>query len=80
MDRKNEIVEFLLQEFYADREDATLTPEDNLLEGGMIDSVGMMKLIQYLEETYTIKVDPIDMTFQNFINVNAMVELINNKK
>ena len=75
-----DIVEFLLKEFYADREGAQLSPEDNLLEGGMIDSVGMMKLIQYLEEKYSIKVDPIDMTFQNFINVNAILELINSKK
>lgn len=79
MDKQEKIIEFLLQEFYSDREGASLTAEDNLLEGGMIDSVGMMKLIQFLEETFSIKIDPIDMTFQNFIDVNAMDSLISNK-
>ena len=56
--------------------DVELTMDDSLLEAGVIDSVGMVDLIAYLEQTYGIRVDEDDMTPENFDTVNAIVAFV----
>ena len=45
----------------------------NLLEDEIVDSVAMMDLIVWFEETFNLQIDPDDLTPENFGSVNAMV-------
>ena len=47
--------------------------EANLLENEIVDSVSMMDLIVWFEETFNLQIDPDDLTPENFGTVNAMV-------
>ena len=49
---------------------------DNLLETGLIDSMGLMRLIAFLEDTYNIKIPPIDIVLSNFRDVLAIEKYI----
>ncbi|MEM8611205.1 MAG: acyl carrier protein [Cyanobacteria bacterium P01_H01_bin.105] len=40
--------------------------DDDLLVGESIDSLGMMRLVAFVEETFTIKVPLEDITIQHF--------------
>lgn len=53
---------------------------DDLLGSGILDSIGMMKLITFLEDSFTIKVDPEDMVIENFMTVENVVDFIKTKK
>ena len=46
--------------------------KDDLLLTGLIDSLGVMRLINYLEQQYTIKIPPEDVTIENFTNIDVI--------
>ncbi|MEO0868544.1 MAG: acyl carrier protein [Cyanobacteria bacterium J06642_11] len=47
-------------------------PEDDLLMGEIIDSLGMMRLVAFIEETFKLKVPLGDITIQNFRSVETI--------
>ncbi|MFS4481482.1 acyl carrier protein [Hyunsoonleella sp. 2307UL5-6] len=57
-----------------------LETTDDLLGSGILDSIGMMKLITFIEESFDIKVDPEDMVIENFMTVENVVDFIKTKK
>jgi acyl carrier protein len=76
---KQKIVSFLYDESLKD-EFEDLDHDDSLLELGIIDSVKMIELIEYIEKTFDITVDEDDMLPENFDSLNAIEEYINSKK
>ncbi|MEM9484039.1 MAG: acyl carrier protein [Cyanobacteria bacterium P01_F01_bin.116] len=53
--------------------------DDDLLVSEIIDSLGMMRLVAFIEETFAIKVPLEDITIQNFRTVEAMDEYLTGK-
>jgi len=51
---------------------------EDLLGSGIIDSIGMVKLISYLEKEFQIKVPPEEMTVENFMTVHHISEFVAN--
>jgi len=78
MDMHKEIINFLyddsLKEIFDD-----LKYDDSLLELGIIDSVKMLELINFIEEKFGIKVDEEDLYPENFDSINAIVSYIRTK-
>ena len=56
-----------------------LTKEDNLLESGLVDSIGIMKLIGFIEEQFGMVIPPEDMIIENFISVQAIQTYLQSK-
>ncbi|MEM6445466.1 MAG: acyl carrier protein [Cyanobacteria bacterium P01_D01_bin.123] len=50
--------------------------EDDLLGGGIIDSVAMMWLVTFIEETFHIDVPLEDVTIQNFRTIQTIAEYV----
>lgn len=46
--------------------------EENLLSDGMIDSLGMLRLVGFIEETYGWQVPPEDFTIENFRTIEVL--------
>ena len=46
--------------------------KDDLLLTGLVDSLGVMRLVSYLEQQYSIKIPPEDVTIENFMNIDAI--------
>ncbi len=53
-----------------------LDTDFDLLSTDMIDSIGVMQLIAFVEEEYGLKVPPQDVTFENFVSVDAMARYL----
>ena len=53
-------------------------PELNMLETGALDSVAMMELIVWLEDTFAIAIDTDDLTPDNFATISAMASYVEN--
>lgn len=49
--------------------DEPLDADENLLADGMIDSLGMMRLVAFIEAEQGVKVPPQDFTIENFRTV-----------
>jgi len=57
-----------------------LTNNVSLLELGIIDSTGVLELVQFLEEKYGIQVEDADLTPANLDSLENLVGYLNNKK
>ena len=69
---ENSIINFIQKELLNGHNPIELTTEDDLLGSGLLDSIGIMQLIQFIENANGIKIPPEDMTIENFISVEAM--------
>ncbi len=49
---------------------------EDLLGSGIIDSIGLIKLISFLEQEYQISIPPEDMTVENFMTPQSITEYI----
>lgn len=57
----------------------TLGPDDNLLLSGLVDSMGVMRLVAHMEKEYAIEIQPGEVTLKNFKTVNAMARFVEHK-
>jgi acyl carrier protein len=56
-----------------------LNNEDSLLEKGVIDSVGMLELVSFIETEYSIKIDEDELMPENFDSLKAIQDFITRK-
>jgi acyl carrier protein len=74
MNTQESIKRFLTTELL--RDNKNLSVDDNLLIGGLVDSLGVMLLISYIEEHFSIHVPPEDVTIEHFRSIRAIAEYI----
>ena len=75
MNTKNAIESFLLNELLSGSR-TSLDPEESLINTGLIDSLGMLRLITYLEESQGVKVGDGDVVPENFDTLNKIVAFV----
>ena len=50
--------------------------DDNLLSDGMVDSMGMLRLVSYIEELMQLTIPHEDLVIENFRTIKAIVEYL----
>jgi len=58
------------------RDKKPITLDEALLDRGVLDSMGMLNLISFLEEKAGVRVPDDDVLLENFASVNAIVETV----
>lgn len=76
---KDQIIDFIRREISSDPSEEIGVNED-LFGGGIVDSIGMIKLIAYLQEQFHVLVTAEEMTVENFMTVQNMIEYLSAKK
>lgn len=61
------------------REDFPYGDEMSLLEEGIIDSMGVLELMMFVQSTFSIVVDPLEVTRDNFDSVSKLEAYIRGK-
>jgi acyl carrier protein len=74
-----EVEGFIVREIALGRGIDTLAHDRDLLEGQVIDSLGIVELIAFLEGQYRIKVGDDDLDPENFRSVDSIVAFIAKK-
>ena len=54
--------------------------DDSLLEEGIIDSLGLLDVVTFIETEFGISVDDADVTLDNFGSVNTIASYVESKK
>ena len=67
---------YIRKEFLYDRPDFPLESTTSLIEGGVVDSLGIFSLIGYLEESHGILVPATEVVFENFDSVAAIQQMV----
>ena len=73
----NDITQFIVQELLKKTDDFQLGQDDELLLSGMIDSLGIMLLVSFIEEKTGYEVPPQDVTIENFSTIRILVNYLN---
>jgi acyl carrier protein len=71
--------EFVLEKFPQAKK-RNLKDDLMLLESGIIDSLGVLDVVQFLEEAFSIKIDDEDLTPENFATLQTIVSFVEHKR
>ncbi len=71
MDTQTVLIEYITKELSVGRA-KQIRPGDNLLETGILDSLGLMQLVVFIEEKLGVKVPDEDVVIENFSSVDAL--------
>jgi acyl carrier protein len=74
------IREFVVREFFAGREPPLLRADAKLVSSGVIDSVGTMRLVLFLEERFGIFIQPEDISTGSLDTLDAMTALVERRR
>jgi len=66
---KAAIKNYVVEELLSGRD---IGDKDDLLLSGLVDSLGVMRLVSYLEQQYSLKIPPQDVTIENFVNIETI--------
>lgn len=79
IDTVTQIREFLFENFLFDAEQDALQNDTSFLDQGVIDSTGVLELVDWLEETFNISVDDQELIPENLDSVNLLSAFISRK-
>jgi acyl carrier protein len=78
LDTLREIHDYVLAEFPLEQD--SIAPDENLLSRGIIDSMGLLKLVTFLEERYGFEAGDDDMVPENFMTLAKIRDFVERKK
>ena len=73
------IVNYITKELINEELDGELETDEDLLGTGLIDSLGMMKLVVFIENEFNVKIPSEDMIIENFMTVDHIVNYLENQ-
>lgn len=80
MSMATEVEEFIVQEIALGRGIDTVAHDQDLLADEVIDSLGIVEVISFLEGKYGVKVDDDDLAPENFRSVDSIVAFVEKKR
>jgi acyl carrier protein len=73
-------IEEQLIDYFKQNADMTVDSKTLLLEEKIIDSMGVIELVAFIEATYGVDLMDDDLTVENFKDIDTIVKLISEKK
>ena len=51
-------------------------PDTDLVMTGLVDSLGVVLIVEWLEDRLSIEIDPSDVIVEHFVSVTAMIDYL----
>ncbi|GAA4238446.1 hypothetical protein GCM10022254_54430 [Actinomadura meridiana] len=80
MDTIEEIKRFVIAEFVPDITVADLDTDYDLVAGGVIDSLGFLKVLAWLEDRFELDSDAVELEPDHFRSVGAIAALVDDAR
>ncbi|MCL5130469.1 acyl carrier protein [Algibacter sp. L4_22] len=77
IDIKNKIRDYIIESTFDDVK--KITDETLIFEEGVLDSMGLLFLIEFLKEEFNITTNDEELVIDNFQSINSIVIFIKNK-
>lgn len=77
----NELIkQYIVSEILSEGDqDNALKDSDSLIESGIIDSMGIISILSFIEERFSIEISSEELLPENFDSINAITTLVSNK-
>jgi acyl carrier protein len=76
---RSRVRSYIVENFLYARPDFAFTDHDSLLKKGVFDSLGVMEVIGFIEDTWSIEVPPDDIVEDNFGSVAGIARYVTAK-
>ena len=77
--REEQIKQFILSDLIKDGSATELDNDENLIDSGVVDSLGIMKLVAFLEKSFKIAVSDDEILLDNFETIDAISGFLSSK-
>jgi acyl carrier protein len=77
---KDQIREFIQKDLASAKGISSFSDNESLMENGIIDSLGIFRLVAFLEETFRVRIGDEEITAENLKSVDAIEQLVLTKK
>ena len=75
---QQELKSFIIENYHLD--DSQFSYDQSLVNSGIIDSMGIIEIVSFIEDKYNIIIDDEEINTENFETVNNMVMFIKSQK
>ena len=75
---KEQLKDFIIENYHLS--DSQFSFDQSLVNSGIIDSMGIIEIVSFIEETYDIVIDDEEINTENFETINNMVQFIKSQK
>jgi len=72
------IKEFIITEVNPDLQLTSLDDDEPLIESGIVDSLGVLKIMSFLDEAYGVDLSSAEIKLENFRDVRTICALVEN--
>jgi acyl carrier protein len=76
---KDQVRQFVTEELAAAKGITQVSDDESLIENGVIDSLGIFRLVTFLEETFGVKIGDEEISAENLQNINMIEQLVISK-
>jgi acyl carrier protein len=76
MSRRDALVKFVIEEFLQNDKPDDIPDDLDLIAIGVIDSLGLLKIVAFLEEHYCVSISPEAMVLDAFRSIGSMMAVI----
>jgi acyl carrier protein len=80
LDIRGHLRDYVADNFLYLRPGLELSDEDNLLEAGVIDSLGFVELVEEVQFRFSIAVQDVDITEENFGSIAAIARYVEERR
>jgi acyl carrier protein len=77
---EEKIRSFIQDNFLLGDKNKVIKEDESFLQGGIIDSTGVLELVNFIEETYKIKVEDEELVPENLDSIKNLVAYIHRKQ
>lgn len=79
MEVQEHLTNFIVKEFLHEKNNAAVEIDTPLIEEGIIDSMGLVKLIKFIEGTFGISIDEDEVEINNFRDIDSITDFLAKK-
>lgn len=80
MNTTQRVRDYILEELRFSGAPEQLTPDYPLLENGVIDSLGLMQIVQLLEDEFSVEIPDSELVPENFATLSAIDKLVESNR
>lgn len=77
---EDKVRDFILDNFLFTDEKTAISIDDSFMEKGIVDSTGMLEIVNFIEDEIKIKIDDDEMIPENLDSINNIVAFVKKKK
>ncbi|HEY5910154.1 MAG TPA: acyl carrier protein [Verrucomicrobiae bacterium] len=79
MEIEDKIRHFIVTNLYY-AEDCLITPDDSFLETGVVDSMGVMELVSFIQSEFGVEVAQSEIIVENFDSIRRLASFVRRKQ